>query len=150
RDQPGMTDIRVTALGGHSLVWTDNEFNRKCVLGSVLVLADDEDRGPVLVENRVGPRGDFDTARHDDVHMDAVIHVVVEEGPFHLTDEPRPGRNLLESKLLSAVSQAIDMVNQLEDMAFIKTHLFPHSITRLDNCIKWTDASAAAVNHAPV
>ncbi len=85
-----------------------------------------------MIQARIHPGSDFDSAREREPDMDAVAHLVGDERSFDFVDDFFSRRNLDKRQRARRFFQTMQMFVQLKDATIVKAQPFPDSITALN------------------
>lgn len=82
--------------------------------------------------------------------MNAIVHLVSDQGAADFIDDFLPFRNFPERQSVRREFQPGEMLVQFEDAALVKAQTFPDRVSSLNGGIEWTYAGLIAVQQTPV
>ena len=109
-----------------------------------------DQRRPRLIQARVHAGSDLDAAGQRQTNVNAVAHLVRDEGALDFIDDFFVSRNLRKRERFRGTPETGEMFVQFENAAVIEPQSFPNRVATLDRGIKWTDAGFVPVHQLAV
>jgi len=114
------------------------------------VFGEHDQCGAGLVQTWIHSRCDLFTSCERQTDVNPVAHFVCVQRATNFLDQLIVGWNRLERKRLGGVTQTLEVLDELENLAVVETKPLPHRVTTLYHAIKRAHARLAAMNELTV